>query len=108
TGVGVVLLPAAEQQFALEQTEMVEEHHAVEMVDLVLYRTRGVALELPPIRLAVPVQGLQYQPLGADYLARDIGQRKASFFAPNPALKRRQHGIDHDEPVIVDTDDGHP
>src|SRR6266542_1568849 len=75
------LLPLGEQQASLHGAQVVEEQHAIQVVDLVLHRPRLVAGHIDAVRPPVAVQRLERHVERALHLAEDLGDRETAFFS---------------------------
>src|SRR5438132_1374372 len=105
------LLPFGQQQAALHGAEMVEEQHAVEVIDLVLHGPRLEARKLGAVGPPVAVQGFERHAEGALHLAVDIGNRETALFSRLALVRGRDDPrVDEDQGwgiVLADVHHGH-
>src|SRR5438309_4620796 len=83
-GLDDVRLLRAADRFDLAQRALVDsrgEEDAVEMIDLMLNRTRQQPIALDPHLLAAAVDALGHHALAARHLADEAGHREAAFEA---------------------------
>src|SRR6056297_560000 len=85
---------------ALQRRQVVDEYLAVQMVDFVLdaYRQQSVGVEFH--RLAIAIQALDADGLGAFDLGVFAGHRKATFLAHLAAFAADDFGVD-DDPWLI-------
>ena len=87
---------------------MVEEQHAVEVIDLVLHGPRLEARQLGAVGPAVAVQGFERHGEGALDITVDIGDGETALLRLRLAGTFDDLGIDEHERLLVDLDHGEP